>query len=80
MILVHSSVSIIEVTGTATEVKQNQEGNTTVLLSSNDPIAGVFCTLKQNSAQINIGSAVTIKGICSGMLSDVRIREAIIIK
>ncbi len=69
----------IEVSGTVADVKNNQEGNTTLLLSSNDAMTGVFCTLKQNNSSIKAGSAVTVKGICHGMLSDVRIGEAIIV-
>lgn len=69
----------IEVTGTITEVKDNQEGNTTLLLSSNDAMTGVFCTLKEKNSSIKTGAAVTVKGICHGMLSDVRIGEAIIV-
>lgn len=70
----------VEVTGTVADVKQNQDGKTTVLLSSDDAMTGVFCTLKQSDASITAGSAVTIKGICHGMLSDVRLGEAIVVK
>ncbi len=68
----------IEVTGTITEVKANQEGKTTILLASEDAFTGVFCTLKENAPNLTVGSSVTLKGICSGMLSDVRIRDAIV--
>lgn len=70
----------IQVTGEVTEIKTNQEGNTTVTLKSDDPFAGVFCTLKEKSVDIASGANVTIKGICSGMLSDVRLREAVVVK
>ena len=70
----------IEVTGTVSEVKNNQEGKTTILVSSNDPMSGVFITLKENVTNITPGATITIKGICSGMLSDVRLREAVIVK
>lgn len=70
----------IEVTGTVGEVKNNQDGKTTILLTGTDPMTGVFCTLKDATANITPGSTVTIKGICSGMLSDVRLREAILVK
>ena len=61
------------------EVKQNQAKQSTILLSSNDAMTGVFCTLKQNDNNITKGSTVTIKGICHGMLSDVRLDEAILL-
>lgn len=70
----------ITVTGNVTEVKNNQDGKVTVMLSSDDAFTGVFCTLKDAAATINAGSTVTIKGICSGMLSDVRLREAVVEK
>lgn len=70
----------IQVTGTVTEVKKNQEGKETVTLASDDAFTGVFCTLKESAGNLAAGSTVTIKGICSGMLSDVRLREAVIVK
>ena len=70
----------IEVSGTVSNVAQNQEGITTVLLSSNDAMTGVFCTLKENNPNIKAGTSVVIKGICNGMLSDVRLGEAILVK
>ena len=70
----------LEVSGTVSNVAQNQEGITTVLLSSNDAMTGVFCTLKENNPKIKTGTPVVIKGICNGMLSDVRLGEAILVK
>ncbi len=70
----------IQVTGSVSEVKKNQDGKETVTLASEDPFTGVFCTLKETAENIQTGSTVTIKGICSGMLSDVRLREAVIVK
>jgi len=70
----------IQVTGTIAEIKNNQDGNSTITLASDDAFTGVFCTLKQNTTNLNSGASVTIKGICSGMLTDVRLREAVIVK
>ena len=70
----------IQVTGVVTEVKSNQEGNTTVLLASDDAFTGVLCTFKQKETGLANGASVTIKGICSGMLSDVRLSEAVLVK
>jgi uncharacterized protein YpmB len=69
----------ISVTGTVAEVKNNQDGKVTVLLGSDDAFTGVFCTLKESTAKVSNGASVTIKGICSGMLSDVRLREAVVV-
>ncbi len=70
----------IQVTGNVSEVKNNQDGKATIMLTSDDPFTGVFCTLKESAGNINTGSSVVIKGICSGMLTDVRLREAVVVK
>jgi hypothetical protein len=69
----------IEVSGTVTALKNNQEGSSTVTLASDDAFTGVFCTLKNKPGKITSGSHIIIKGICSGMLTDVRLREAVIV-
>lgn len=69
----------IQVTGKVNEIKNNQEGKATITLASDDAFTGVFCTLKENKPNIAVGSLVTIKGICSGMLSDVRLRDALVV-
>src|SRR5678815_4902804 len=61
----------IEVTGTVTDVKKNQAGETVVYLKSDDPVFGVNCTFKQDPGAIEKGSTITFKGICTGYLSDV---------
>ena len=70
----------IQVTGTVSDIKNNQDGNSTIMLASDDVFAGVLCTLKEKPVNVTSGATITIKGICSGMLSDVRLREAIIVK
>ena len=70
----------LEVSGLVTEIKNNQEGKQTIMLASEDAFTGVFCTLKENVDGLTEGSNITIKGICSGMLSDVRLRDAVVVK
>lgn len=70
----------IQVSGTVSDIKNNQDGNSTIMLASDDVFAGVLCTLKEKPVNVTSGATITIKGICSGMLSDVRLREAIIVK
>jgi hypothetical protein len=70
----------IQVSGAVSEVKNNQDGKTTIMLASDDAFTGVFCTLKEQASDIKPGTAIVIKGICSGMLTDVRLREAVIVK
>jgi hypothetical protein len=70
----------IEVSGTVSDVKKNQAGETVVYLQSSDPVFGVNCTFKQDPGTIVKGSTITFKGICTGYLSDVVINEGVLIK
>jgi len=70
----------IQVSGTVSDIKNDQDGNSTIMLASDDVFAGVLCTLKEKPVKVTSGATITIKGICSGMLSDVRLREAVIVK
>lgn len=68
----------IEVTGEVSEVKQDSLINVT--LKSADLLTNVYFTLIANQPKPDSGKVVTIKGICTGKLSDVVLNEAIIIK
>jgi hypothetical protein len=70
----------ISVSGEVSDVKNDQDKNLTVTLKSEDPMSNVFCTLKSPSEKPTVGSTITIKGICTGFLSDVVVNEAIIVK
>jgi hypothetical protein len=70
----------VEVTGTVTNVKTNQAGNTVVYLKSDDPVFGVNCTFKQTPEKIIKGERITFKGICTGYLSDVVVNQGVLIK
>ena len=70
----------LEVTGEVMEVGKNQEGKTTVALKTNDIMTTVFCTLKDSAAIVQPNQKITIKGICIGFISDVKIKDAMIIK
>ena len=69
----------IEVTGTVSNVKKNQAGETVVYLKSNDPVFGVNCTFKQDPGAVQKGNTITFKGVCTGYLSDVILNEGIMI-
>jgi len=70
----------LEITGEVLDVKKDQTGNTTLLLKSNDALSNVFVTLKGSEQKTAVGSSVTVKGICTGFLSDVVIIDAVFIK
>jgi len=69
----------IEIKGEIGETKADQAGNTTLTLKSEDAFASVFCTLKKTDPSLKAGQTVTVKGICTGFLSDVVLKEAIIV-
>jgi hypothetical protein len=71
---------ILEVTGEITAIKQDQNGLTTVELKSDDAFSGVFCTLNSSNNQLKEGQQITIKGFCTGFLTDVVLSEAIVVK
>ena len=70
----------IAITGEVIEAKKNQDGKPTVTLKSDDSFSNIYCTLKNDAGQIQGGSIITVKGICTGFLSDVVIIDAIITK
>jgi len=70
----------IAITGEVIEAKKNQDGKPTVTLKSNDSFSNIYCTLKDGTGEIQGGSTITVKGICTGYLSDVVIIDAIIVK
>lgn len=57
---------VIAVSGTISEVSKNQDGKTVVLLSGDDPLSGVQCTMRDNKGTFEAGKAVTLKGFCNG--------------
>ena len=70
----------VEIKGEIVEAKPDQSGLTMLTLKSNDAMAGVLCTLKSTDTTLKAGQTITVKGICTGFLSDVVLKEAIIIK
>lgn len=62
---------ILEVSGEVNTVSTNAEGFLVVLLKTNDPMFGINCTMEQKDVVIKEGETVTLKGICTGYLTDV---------
>ncbi len=69
----------IEVTGGVAEIFDNQEGKPVIILATDNPMYGVQCTIVEEQEGIEIGTTVTIKGICTGFLSDVVITSGVVI-
>jgi hypothetical protein len=70
----------IAVTGEISDMNTDQDGHLTITLKSNDAMSNVFCTLHSFTEKPKIGSTITVKGICTGFLSDVVLTEAMIEK
>ena len=66
----------VDVTGKVASIIKNQENKTVVSLQSQDPFSSVACTLKIENSKIYVGQTITLKGICTGFLSDVIVVDA----
>lgn len=65
---------VLIVTGTVTEVQTDSSGQATVYLQTNNLLSAVTCSFYQNDEsikKIKTGSPARIKGVCTGMLTDV---------
>ena len=69
----------LSVTGTILNIDKNQEGKITLLLGHTDSFSNVSVTLTSTTAIVQkIGESITIKGVCTGALSDVIITEGVV--
>lgn len=69
----------IEVTGTIISIGKDQENHTTILIGQPDAFSNVSITLASaKPIQQKVGDKITLKGICTGNLSDVIINEGVI--
>ncbi len=55
----------IEVSGIISDIEKNQDGGLMVILKTDDPAAGVQCSMREKGQKISKGH-ITIKGFCSG--------------
>ena len=65
---------VLQVSGQVLEVKNTSSAGRVVVLNTGDPMFGVACTLNKidpASPPVKPGEKITIKGICTGYLSDV---------
>ena len=69
----------VQVTGIVTQIDKNQDGFSTLTLQSQDAFSSVYCTLK-SATNIKPQTVIIVKGICIGFTTDVKIKDAIIIK
>jgi hypothetical protein len=63
----------VQVSGTIRSMEPSGAGKVTVVLETGDPLAGVTCEFAEADVPLEwrSGAAVTVKGICTGLLLDV---------
>ena len=72
---------VVQVTGKVTEVS-NQEGKNKIHFETSNPISVVITELDEGNTLegVNAGDEATVKGLCSGYLSDVILVRSSIVK
>lgn len=73
---------VLQVSGVVAEIMQNADSSKTLILKSTHPVFGVKCRLdpKYNSGQVPAkGSKVLLKGLCTGINSDVELNQCVIL-
>ena len=69
----------ITVTGTIVNIDKNQEGKTIIIIGRPDSFSNVSVTLISTAPITQkLGETITIKGVCTGALSDVIITEGVV--
>lgn len=71
---------VLEVTGKVSEVSTNMDGKKVVVLETSSQMFGVRCSMQDSLVSIQVRATTTIKGICTGYLSDVVITNGILKK
>ncbi|PZF70795.1 OB-fold protein [Taibaiella soli] len=69
---------VLEVNGTVASIDTNQEGGIAVILASDDIMSGVMCTMRDKNQTVAKGNTVTLKGFCSGFVSDVKLTDCVV--
>jgi hypothetical protein len=69
----------VVVTGILLSIDKNQEGKTTIVIGRSDSFSNVSVTMI-NTTPITqkVGESITIKGLCTGALSDVVITDGVV--
>ena len=57
---------VIKVSGEVHEIKKDQAGNTIILLKTATDGAFINCSMEGKADDVNAGSKIAIKGICTG--------------
>ncbi|OQP59028.1 OB-fold protein [Niastella populi] len=74
---------VLIVSGTVTGVQTTSSGQATVYLQTDDMLAAVTCSFYKDDEgikNIKTGSAARIKGVCTGMLTDVVLNKCSLVE
>ncbi|OQP63874.1 hypothetical protein A3860_23350 [Niastella vici] len=75
---------LILVSGKVSGNNIDKDGHATVFLDTGDPLAAVTCSFYNEEAEtvkrIPVGSAIRVKGICTGILTDVILNRCSLVK
>ena len=69
----------VTVSGTIVSIDKNQEGKTTLVIGRSDSFSNVSVTMISTALITQkVGESITIKGLCTGALSDVVITDGVV--
>ena len=69
----------VVVTGNLLSIDKNQEGKTTLVIGRSDSFSNISVTMISTAPITQkVGESVTIKGLCTGALSDVVITDGVV--
>ena len=69
----------VVVTGVILSIDKNQEGKTTLVIGRSESFSNVSVTMTSNTPITQkVGESITIKGLCTGALSDVVITDGVV--
>ena len=73
---------VVEISGLIHSLDEGSQGDLNILFMDENEMFGVACTIDQeeDTDELTEGQEITIKGECSGMLSDVVLIRCVIVK
>ena len=72
---------VLVVTGKVESLEKDKNGAQVVIISSNDSFNGVMCTMEMGeNLNVKVGDKISLKGICTGKLSDVILNKCTLAK
>jgi hypothetical protein len=70
---------VIVVTGNLLSIDKNQEGKTTLVIGRSDSFSNISVTMISTAPITQkVGESITIKGLCTGALSDIVITDGVV--